>query len=223
MTENLSQLPFSFEERDGKKSRLPPPAVFRHAFTISCGMSARNFFALVTKHYVTHVVDTRIGRDYQGAYWSREDDFRYLCERHEVVYSVMEDVAPTREIRETFAKTFQEVRSAKDRSPDAWTVYLESYAELLRSRKVLREGSPLRAVVDGKDVAVAFVCACQHPLDCHRHALGQLFTRYVMDVELVDLTQVHLSSGPAPSRKSPRRILVRDIPFFGLQAERGKR
>lgn len=223
MAENLSQLPFSFEESDGKKPRLPTPAIFRHAFTVSCGMPARSFFGLVTKHNVTRVVDTRIGRDYQGAYWSREDDFRYACERHEVAYEVMEDVAPTREIREVFARTFQDVRDARERLPDAWTFYLESYAELLRSRKVLREGSPLRSVVDGKDAAVAFICACQHPLDCHRHALGLLIERHVADVERADLTQAHLASGPEPSRKSPRRILTRDIPFFGLQAERGKK
>ena len=148
--------------------KLEKPPLLRVVYSISCSMPARVFFQMLEDNFVTLIMDTRRTREYRGkGFYTSEDDFRYLCERHRIVYEVVEDLAPTKDMRSVFANDFKFVKKAVDRDPAAWTNFLREYENLLRKQRPLRQGR-VHDLLYGDHPAIAVVCACQHHEDCHR-------------------------------------------------------
>lgn len=194
--------------------RLPAPLHLRRACSISAGQGAKTFFLLLAKAGISAVIDTRLHRGYSHARFSDAQDLPYLCEAHGVRYAYHEELAPTARLREELQAGIRSADAVAKRG--AWCAFLDGYADLIvRERKFLRAGSATRTAVDGPDEGIAFLCACQHPEDCHRLALLGCLSLFVEGVEVSHLTP-DMVGGDPPSRASPRRYRVRGIPLAGL-------
>ncbi len=187
-------------------------------FSISCGMSARHFFALLKKHNKPLLIDTRRSRSYGRARFSFAEDLEYLCELHNIPYTHMLDLAPTQLMRTELHKVFSpKVQSTQEDRARAWTRFLYDYmAAITKERRVLREGNPLRIVIDSAHTGIAVMCACQHHLDCHRHVATGMIAKWVHGVKEVHLSPEEVG-GSKPSRKSPRRYLIDPIPGANIE------
>lgn len=209
----------------GPKKLEAPPTV-THVYGISCGMPAEAFFRLLAHGKIGLLVDTRISRFYQSARFADGDDLAYLCRHHGVEYAAEPELAPTKDLREELERTFTEVKKAQDRDPEAWSRFLEGYARLLvTERKFLRVGGPThRLLYEQKHHAVAFLCACGQPEDCHRSVLVGLIGRFVEGVRTGQLmpTQLKDDAFGDQAYKSPRRYRVRRVPSAGLEANAPK-
>lgn len=209
----------------GPKKLGAPPTV-THVYGISCGMRAEAFFRLLAHGKVSLLVDTRLSRFYQSARFADGDDLAYLCRHHGVEYTAEPELAPTKDLREDFAQTFADVKKGEDRDPEAWTRFLEGYARLIvTERKFLRVGGPThRLLYEQKHRAVAFLCACGQPGDCHRSVLVGLIDRFMDGVRTGQLmpTQLREELFSDPTFKSPRRYRVRRVPSASLEANAPK-
>ncbi|MFC1787990.1 DUF488 family protein [Patescibacteria group bacterium] len=199
---------------------LERPPHLRSIYTISCAMKAKDFFDLLKKFEVKVLLDTRLTRTYRHVRFATEDDLRYFCQVHEIGYQVMPELMPSDELRRTLAKTFSEVKPAKDGDPQAWTNFLRGYYRLVATeRKVLREDGVLRQLLYGEPQAVAIMCACRHWSDCHRSVVAGMLQRFIQGIEVAHLW-VKDSKHQRPTFKSPRRYLLEDINGAGLKADR---
>ncbi len=205
----------------GPKKLEAPPTVTR-VYGIGCGMPAEAFFRLLGHGKIGLLVDTRLSRSYQNARFADGDDLPYLCRHHGVEYAAEPELAPTKELRDGFAKSFTDVKKTEDRDPEAWTRFLEGYARLIvTERKFLRVGGPThRLLFEQKHAAVAFLCACGQPDDCHRSVLVELIGRFVDGVQTGQLLPSQLKDGrfADPAHRSPRRYRIRRLPSAGLEA-----
>ncbi len=220
---NQSSLPLdppASAPASGTKTLDPPPTVTR-VFGVSCGMPAETFFRLLKYGNVDTLVDTRLSRSYQNARFADGGDLPYLCRVHNVAYKAVDELAPTRELRDALAKAFSDVKRAEDRDPEAWTRFLEGYARLLTDRKFLRVDGPTYGLLYAQGPrSVAFLCACGQPDDCHRSALVALISRFVQGVQTGQLMPSVLRQKGVedPAFKSPRRYRVLHIPLANLRA-----
>lgn len=204
----------------GGKTLDPPPTVTK-VYGISCGISAEAFFGLLEKYGVGLVVDTRLSRTYQGARFADGGDLPYLCRAHRLDYTAVEELAPTRALRDELATTFTDVKKAGDRDPEAWSRFLRKYASLLIERKFLRVDGPTHHLLfEQKHRAVAFLCACGQPDDCHRSVLLGMLGRFVRGLETGQLqpSVLHRDGIEDPAFKGPRRYRVEHLPAAGLRA-----
>lgn len=200
------------------KARLSRPPHLRTICGMSCWMSARHFFATLEAERVTMLVDTRQTVAYRDARFSHGDDLAYACERHDVGYAHIAELAPTADLRAAYHKVVDGKSAGRDDRAIAWTAFLKGYARLVSAdRKVLREGSPLRDLLYGPHERVAFLCACQHHEDCHRRVLLGMIAKHVDGIAVVHLTPENVG-GIAPQLKSPRRYLLEPIPVANVPA-----
>ena len=217
-TNNNQQVLLNFASQCEVKNHLAKPPRLKYVFSLSCNLRAREFFRLVKTNQIDAVLDTRVSREYRGPYFSsNEDDFRYLCECNNVTYKVIESLSPTKEMRTVFANRFKDVKSAADRDPMAWTVFLQLYQANLIERKVI-SNSPLNEILYGDFESLAIVCACKHHDDCHRSYACGLLSTVLPGVK----TRI-LYPGDEPSRSSPRRYRLADFPWANLTANGPKR
>jgi hypothetical protein len=185
-------------------------------------MDAETFFKLLRAGDVSCLVDIRESRQYKGARFTDERDLRYVCGLHGVRYLVMEELAPEKRWRVMLWDEFLGEKSASRRNPRAWTIYLHEYYKTLLARDVLREGSPLRELVDGPSRSAAFLCACAHPDDCHRRVLAHFIAANVSGVTIDHLTPDRVG-GKAPMLRSPRCYLLEPITAIGVPANLPRR
>ncbi len=205
-----------FPQVEEKVARLPKLSNVEGVFSIACGgIDARNFFALIKYHKIDVLVDARESNKYGNARYSHGDDLPYLCEIHGISYEHLTSLAPSRELRLELQNSFERVKSAKERDPEAWTNYLERYVRSLKDRKVLAEGSELRAVLDSSATNVAFMCACRHPSDCHRRPLVGLINHFIEGLTMHHIMPSDIGMKDPPFA-SPRKYLLRAIPSAGL-------
>lgn len=197
--------------------QLAQPKKLRTICGISSGMKAEHFFILLQKNKVTRLIDTRLHRAYQQARFSHEKDLAYLCQVHNIEYQFVPELAPTQEMREQFHKTWDGVKK-EERKVMAWTYFLQAYAKKLIDDQFLAVDQPTRMIVDGDDEVVAFLCACQHYLDCHRQVILGMLKRFVSGLEVMHLSP-EMVEGKKPNRKSPRRYLLQDISQALLKSE----
>ena len=195
----------------------------RMIYTIgSGGMNAEQFFSLLTGKGLEGrgdekliLIDTRRSTEYTRARFSHGGDLPYLCRLHSVSYAHHLELAPTQAMREEL-KSKHELPKNSPEKQWAWTRFLQSYVQLLgRGNAVLREGSPLRQIVEGEYTALAFLCGCQHPDDCHRQATAGLVAKWIAGASIQHLT-ADMVGGRAPTRKSPRRYILEEIPGANL-------
>ena len=205
---------------DATRARLPRPPSLTAVCGISCGMSARHFFGTLEAERVTMLVDTRQTTTYRDARFAHGDDFAYACERHDISYAAIAELAPTSDLRAAYHRVVDAKSASREQRAVAWTAFLKGYAELVvKDRKVLREGSPLRELLYGPHERIAFLCACQHHEDCHRRVLLGMIARHVEGIAVAHLTPERVG-GTAPSLKSPRRYLLEPIPSADIPASR---
>lgn len=209
----------------GPKKLEAPPTV-THVYGISCGMTAEAFFRLLTHAKVGLVVDTRLSRFYPSARFADGDDLDYLCRHHGVEYAAEPELAPTKDLREELARTFTDGKRSEDRDPEAWSRFLEGYARtIVTERKFLRVDGPThRLLYAQQHRAVAFLCACGQPDDCHRSVLVGIIGRFVNGIQTGQLMPSRLRDDRFgdPGFKSPRRYRVRRLPVAGLEANATK-
>lgn len=213
--ENSDSQKLLFSETGKQLPQCPRPETLRRVYSLSCSMLAREFFRLLRAEGIRAVLDIRENRTYRG-WWgfsSSEEDFRYLCELHDIVYFVVESLAPSKAMRSRFARDFKDGKRESDRDPNAWTEYLQQYQALLHQRRPLRS-SPLHDILYGDFEAVAIVCSCRHHDDCHRSFAAGMIATLLPEVEL----KVIYQDGLEPLRASPRRYRFQDFPWAGLKA-----
>lgn len=214
MTEQL-ELPGTVKEDKQTGPKLEKPPCLRVVCSISCSMAARDFFSLLKQAGVSLVMDTRRTRSYQGrGFATEEEDFRYLCELHGMVYIVTEQLMPPKELREQFGEKFKYVKAAANRDPQAWTNFLLGYQQYLHEQRPLRQGV-VHEVLYGSHEKVAVVCACPHHEDCHRLFATSMMVKYLPGVELKVLYMKE------SKRSSPRRYRLQDFPYFDIKADKG--
>ena len=205
---------------DSARARLSRPPSLATVCGISCGMSARHFFGTLEAERVTMLVDTRQTTTYRDARFAHGDDLAYACERHDVGYAHIAELAPTADLRAAYHKVADGKSAAREERAVAWTAFLKGYARLVSTdRKVLREGSPLRDLLYGPHERIAFLCACQHYEDCHRRVLLGMIAKHVDGIAVAHLGPENVG-GIAPSLKSPRRYLLEPIPSADISASR---
>lgn len=206
--------------------KLEVPPTVTHVYGISCGMAAEAFFRLLAYGKIGLVVDTRLTRFYPSARFADGDDLPYLCRHHGVEYVAEPELAPTKELREEFARTFTDVKKSADRDPEAWSRFLEGYARtIVTERKFLRVGGPThRLLYEQKHRAIAVLCACGQPEDCHRSVLVGIIGRFVDGIQTGQLMPSRLCDPVFgdPPFKSPRRYRVRRLLQAGLEANATK-
>lgn len=192
------------------KQLLGPLPIVRHIFTISCGMTAKQFFHLLQMFRVRVLVDTRQNRTYPWARFAFGPDLADLCELLGIKYLLISDLMPTEDLRRQLAA------GEKRRNDQSWTTFLQGYVNLIgKHRKFLAEGKPTRELIFGDLDGIAFMCSCQHPDDCHRQVIAGVLQKHVLGLEVKHLTP-DLIGGRKPTRKSPRRRLKAEIPAAGL-------
>jgi len=202
-----------FPDTGKQLPQYPAPPTLKRVYSLSCSMPAREFFGLLMAEGIQAVLDTREHRTYRGrGFATSEEDFRYLCERHEMPYFVVESLAPSREIRERFARDFKDIKRAADRDPQAWTAFLEDYQVLLQQRRPLRSGQ-LHDILYGDFESVAIICSCRHHDDCHRSFATGMIATLLPGVEL----RVIYPNDEEPPKASPRRYRLREFPWAGLK------
>jgi len=209
--ENLDE----FAKKHAQKLKVPN---LKHIFTISCNMPAEDFFKLMALHDNPFLIDTRRSRSYRNSRFSDEKDIGYLCEMHDVAYEHLLDLAPTRELRAEFHRVFDSKDTSKEERAYAWTNFLKQYTQMIVSNKVLREGSPLRWIVEGKHESIVIMCACKHHEDCHRQATAGFLEKWIEGVEVHHISPVEIDKPKAKWAAGPRRYLVEDIPQANLVA-----
>jgi uncharacterized protein YeaO (DUF488 family) len=180
-------------------------------------MDAEHFFNLLGTAQVTMLVDTRIGRGYQGARFAHGRDLPYLCQAHGIGYVHFTDLAPTRELRKQFHDVFKRRGAETEERSRAWTKFLKEYLGLLISRKVLASDAPIRHMLYGEHKRIAFMCSCPHHQDCHRRVLVGMLAHFIEGLSIEHLNPQTVN-GKAPSLKSPRRYLLEDLPLAGVKA-----
>ena len=184
----------------------------KHVYTMSCGMPARQFFALLKNHGNPMVIDTRRTRYSRGGGFAADADIEYICELHDIAYAHITELAPTNEMREDLKKVFAPGSpfSQKDRAK-AWTKFLHTYMSLIGgTRRVLREEGPLRTIIEGPHECIAIICACKHHQDCHRQVTAGMIGKWVEGTSVTHLYPNEVGE-KAPGYSSPRRYLLRGI------------
>ena len=218
-TEQLG-IPFGTPVSAGDPPRvcLPRPSHLATVCGISSGMSARHFFGTLEAERVTMLVDTRQTTTYRDARFAHGDDLVYACERYDVGYAHIAELAPTADLRAAYYRVADGKSASRDERAVAWTAFLKGYVRLVATeRKVLRDGSPLRDLLYGPHSRIAFLCACHHHEDCHRRVLLGMIARHVAGVGVSHLSPEGVG-GIAPSLKSPRRYLLEAIPVANVPA-----
>jgi uncharacterized protein (DUF488 family) len=123
--------------------------------------SAQEFFDTLKRNSIKQIIDIRLNNVSQLAGFTKRENIEYfLRELCDIDYRHLGFLAPTREIRDKYART-------KD-----WDTYAGEYMQLLDSRRVLdklKRGSFRRET--------CLLCSEASPEHCHR----RLVTQYLED------------------------------------------
>tara|TARA_B100000700_G_C14880264_1_gene777720 strand:+ start:258 stop:923 length:666 start_codon:yes stop_codon:yes gene_type:complete len=187
---------------------LPDVPMPMTLYSMSCAVSAHDFFSLAKHHNITAILDTRLKTRYRGfGFATLDTDFHYLCELHGVAYYPGGVLAPTDDLRKKFHREFTEPKTQNKRNPNAWTEFLSGYESLLKERKPLQSGVVYDILYNSAHTNVAVVCSCLHHHDCHRSYACGVVSRYIPSVSV----SILYPGGVEPRRKSPRRY--RNVAF----------
>lgn len=133
--------------------------------------SAQEFFDTLKRNNIKQIVDVRLNNISQLAGFTKRDNLQYfLRELCGIDYYHFEFLAPTKEIRDKYAKS-------KD-----WDIYASEYIELLESRSILDKLD--KSFFDRK---TCFLCSEASPDHCHRRLLTQYLEEHWGDIEVLHL------------------------------------
>jgi uncharacterized protein (DUF488 family) len=133
--------------------------------------SAQEFFDTLKRNNIKQIVDIRLNNISQLAGFTKRDNLKYfLRELCGVDYYHFDFLAPTKEIRDKYAKS-------RD-----WDIYAREYIELLESRSILD-------ILDKSffDRKTCFLCSEASPDHCHRRLLTQYLEEHWGDIEVLHL------------------------------------
>jgi uncharacterized protein (DUF488 family) len=133
--------------------------------------SAQEFFDTLKRNNIGQIVDIRLNNTSQLAGYTKKSDLRYfLRELCGIDYYHFEFLAPTKEIRDQYARS-------KD-----WDIYSREYIELLESRDVLNKLE--KSFFERR---TCFLCSEALPEHCHRRLLTEYLQEHWGDIEVVHL------------------------------------
>lgn len=155
-------------------------------------MSIGDFVDELIKHSVQTVIDTRQNRMYQAlAYNGR--DLPIILGWHEIAYKVVEDLAPSKELRENFHRN-------KHR-PDAFDIFLTDYLNLIKKRNILDEQSALSNVLKHSN-RIALLCTEEHYGDCHRSVAADYLHTLLPSSKIVHICKPNPKRDPAKTQRN---------------------
>jgi len=133
--------------------------------------SAQEFFDTLKRNNIKQIVDIRLNNTSQLAGFTKKDDLQYfLRELCGVDYYHFKFLAPTKEMREQYAKSKN------------WGIYAREYIKLLQSRNILDK---LDKSFFGRETC--FLCSEASAEHCHRRLLTQYLKEHWEDVEVVHI------------------------------------
>ncbi len=119
--------------------------------------TAQQFFELLLKSGVRRVIDTRLNNVSQLAGFSKRDDLAYfLKEIGNIEYVHIPELAPTKDILDTFKKQKGE-----------WQIYESQFIDLMNKREIEKVLSP--DLVDSS----CLLCSEAKPHHCHRRLVAE--------------------------------------------------
>ena len=134
--------------------------------------SAEAFFSAVCGSGARRIVDVRLNNVSQLAGFSKRDDLRYfLREICGLDYVHVPELAPTRELLETYRK-----------SKGDWGTYEREFLKLMESRRI-EETVSRDVLADG-----CLLCSEHKPHRCHRRLVAEYLRDRWGDLEIVHLT-----------------------------------
>ena len=134
--------------------------------------SAQQFFELLRKNHIRHLVDVRISNSSQLAGFAKGKDLEYFVkEICGIPYTHVTDFAPTKELLDKWHR--EEV---------TWKDYTQIYNGLLRERNIARKYKAEQ--YDG----ACFLCSEETPDFCHR----RLLVEFLKDNTTESVRVVHL-------------------------------
>jgi uncharacterized protein (DUF488 family) len=133
--------------------------------------SAQEFFDTLRRNNIKQMVDVRLNNISQLAGFTKKNSLQYfLRELCSIDYYHFEFLAPTKEIRDRYAKNKN------------WNAYAREYIELLDRRCVLDKLD--EAFFDRE---TCFLCSESSPDHCHRKLLTQYLEEHWGDIEVFHL------------------------------------
>ncbi|MFQ5779801.1 MAG: DUF488 family protein [Nitrospiria bacterium] len=133
---------------------------------------ARDFFGILKKHGIKHLLDIRINNTSQLSGYTKKDDLAYFTETILVGrYSHLFDLAPTAQLLKKYHKDHD------------WQYYERIYLELIKERKV--ESRLDRSLFEGPSVLLCTEPTADH---CHRRLAAQ----YIKEKMLPEIEIIHL-------------------------------
>lgn len=133
--------------------------------------SAQEFFDTLKRNNIRQIVDIRLNNTSQLAGFTKKDDLQYfLRELCGVDYYHLEFLAPTKEMREQYAKSKN------------WDIYAREYIKLLESRNILNKLD--KSFFERETCLLCSEASAEH---CHRRLLTQYLKELWEDVEVVHI------------------------------------
>lgn len=160
--------------REGREGGSPAYTVLITMRIYTLGFTkkrAQEFFDTLKRNDIKQIVDVRLNNISQLAGFTKKNNLQYfLRELCSIDYYHFEFLAPTKEIRDKYAKT-------RD-----WDIYAREYIELLESRSILDKLE--KSFFDRK---TCFLCSEASPDHCHRRLLAQYLEEHWGDIDVLHL------------------------------------
>lgn len=136
--------------------------------------SARQFFGLITKHGIRHLLDIRINPSGQLSGFARREDLPYFLQELAggCQYSYLPILAPTKDLLNDF-------RENKD-----WEQYVGRFEALMDERNI--PAALDRSLFENGPSCL--LCSEAKPEHCHRRLVAERLGRSWPDVEIIHLT-----------------------------------
>lgn len=118
-------------------------------------INAQTFFDRLKKAGVKRLIDVRLNNVSQLAGFTKRDDLSYFCEQHGLDYVHIPEMAPTKEILDSFKKM-----------KGSWEDYEKNFNALMKERSIEKLNPQL--FKDG-----CLLCSEAEPHHCHRRLVAE--------------------------------------------------
>lgn len=134
--------------------------------------SAQDFFNLLQKHKIQHLVDIRLRPSGQLSGFAKGEDLAWFLKNLiDCHYSHMPDLAPTATILDQY------------REDHNWEHYVRNFELLMDERKI--PYNLLRETFN--DMKTCLLCSEAKPAQCHRRLVVERLQRLWIDLEIIHL------------------------------------
>ena len=119
--------------------------------------NAEQFFTRLKQPRLVRLLDVRLNNVSQLSGFAKRDDLQFfLKEINGIEYQQMKELAPTKDIRDTFKK-----------NNGNWAIYEEQFLSLMEERKIAE--SVAKEVINGG----CLLCSEATPEQCHRRLVAE--------------------------------------------------